>query len=247
MDSIATEEVTEFRNERTYVNDDFDDVFGSAPPSPTFGHDVYETHEEGLRSGNLEPSDVPRLKEKHETEGYRDGVTKGKAESVQKGFDEGYSLGAVLGLRIGKILGLWEGIFAALKAGGEEYKGEAERVEALWVDARRELTTQSVFGRDWWGEDGVWKFEVPGEKDGKEVLFVDVAGAHPLVMKWENVVGEEVKRWGLDLGIMDGDHEENFEEDRSKHEPTRNNHNIEVEATPAQANILGVAKKDLNW
>jgi hypothetical protein len=246
MDSIATEEATEFRNERTYVNDDFDDVFGSGPPSPTFGHDVYETHEEGLRSGNLEPSDVPRLKEKHETEGYRDGVTKGKAESVQKGFDEGYSLGAVLGLRIGKILGLWEGICAALKAGGEEYKGEAERVEALWVDAKRELTTQSVFGREWWSEDGVWKFEVPGEKDGKEVLFTDVAGAHPLVMKWENVVGEEVKRWGLDLGIMEGDHEENFE-DKSKHEPTRNNRNIEVEATPAQANILGVAKKDLNW
>lgn len=247
MDSIEEDEVTEFHDERPYANDDFDDVFGSAPPSPTFEHDSHTIHETGFRSGNLEPSDIPRLKEKHETEGYRDGVTKGKAESVQKGFDEGYNLGAVLGLRIGKILGLLEGICAALKAGGEEYKVEAERIEALWTDAKRELTTQNVFGREWWGEDGIWKFEVSGERDEKEVVFTDVAGAHPLLMKWENVVGEEVKRWGLDLGIMEGDHEENFEEDKSKHESTRNNRNIEVEATPAQANILGVAKKDLNW
>ncbi|KAE9370868.1 hypothetical protein N431DRAFT_315479, partial [Stipitochalara longipes BDJ] len=195
--------------EQRYANDDFDDVFGSAPPSPTFSHDdTHTNHDTRIRSGNLEPSDIPRLKEKHETEGYRDGVTKGKAESVQKGFDEGYSLGALLGLRIGKILGLLEGICGALKGGGEVYKAEAGRLEKFWGEAKKELGTKSVFGREWWGEDGVWKFEVPGEGDGKEVLFPDVAGAHPLIVKWEKVIEEEVKRWGLDLGIMEGEHEE---------------------------------------
>ncbi|KAG4433081.1 hypothetical protein IFR05_011447, partial [Cadophora sp. M221] len=87
----------------SYTNDDFDDVFGSAPSSPSLLPHQPTT-------GNLEPSDIPRLREKHETEGYRDGVTKGKGESVQAGFDEGYGLGAVLGLKIGKILGILEGV-----------------------------------------------------------------------------------------------------------------------------------------
>ncbi len=249
MDLLDGDEVTEHHGERKYANDDFDDVFGSAPPSPTFDHDTDTAHKTGLRSGNLEPSDVPRLKEKHETEGYRDGVTKGKAESVQKGFDEGYSLGAVLGLRIGKILGLLEGICAALKAGGEEYTVEVERVEVLWADAKKELTTQSVFGREWWGEDGVWKFDVPGEKDGKEVVFTDIAGAHPLVMKWEDIVGEEVKRWGLDLRVMDGEHDEvsTKEEETSKQERTKKDRSAEASEATGPGKIMGVVKKDLNW
>ncbi|KAK8907766.1 hypothetical protein QC760_003649 [Botrytis cinerea] len=91
------------QSESTPHNDDFDDVFGSEPGSPTLdGRDMRDGDMFGV--GNTEISDIPRLKEKHETEGYRDGVTKGKSESVQKGFDEGYGLGAVLGLRIGKII-----------------------------------------------------------------------------------------------------------------------------------------------
>lgn len=192
VESLVGDEAVQ--HEPTYANDDFDDVFGSAPPSPTRENDS---------GGNVEPSDVPRLREKHETEGYRDGVTKGKAETVQAGFDEGYGLGAVLGLRIGRILGLLEGIYRAVAAGVEGE--EAERMDRLMGDARKELRTESVFGREWWGEDGIWRFEVPGEGEG-EVTFVDVAGAHPLVTKWEKVVEGEVERWGLDLGIMEVEH-----------------------------------------
>jgi len=248
MDSLADEEVTEHSEQ--YANDDFDDVFGSEPPSPTFADDDPANRE--TRGGNLEYSDIPRLKEKHQTEGYRDGVTKGKAESVQKGFDEGYSLGAILGLRIGKILGLLEGIHGALKIGGENSRTELERVEGLWIDAKKELGTQGVFGGKWWGEDGVWKFEVPGEKDGKEVLFPDVAGAHPLVLKWQGVMDEEVKRWGLELDIVEGEHDHEDDDvkeaEETKIQSAKSTNKVEeVEATPAQAKILGVAKKDLNW
>jgi hypothetical protein len=245
---VHSDEVTQL--EQRYANDDFDDVFGSAPPSPTLSdEDTHTNHDDRIRSGNLEPSDIPRLKEKHETEGYRDGVTKGKAESVQKGFDEGYSLGAVLGLKIGKILGLLEGLHAALKGGGVEHKEEARRLEILWAEAKEELGTRSVFGTEWWGEDGVWKFEVPGEGDGKEVLFPDVAGAHPLVVKWEKVVDEEVKKWGLDLDIMEGDQEEtHIEGEKSTQGQSKNNHTAEVsENTEGLAKIMGIAKKDLNW
>jgi hypothetical protein len=233
-----------------YINDDFDDVFGSAPPSPTSNPLEHEhTNHDREISGNVEYSDVPRLKEKHETEGYRDGVTKGKAESVQAGFDEGYGLGAVLGLKIGKILGLLEGIFAAVKnAEGQEWDGEKKRLEGLFEDAKRELGTQSVFAREWWGEDGIWTFEVPGEGEGKEVVFEDIARAHPLVKKWLVVVDGEVERWGLDLGIMDGLHED---EESSKNVVERKSamttKEVASEPVTGVGNILGVSKADLNW
>lgn len=235
------------QEEQNYANDDFDDVFGSAPPSPT-SHGATDT--QWHTTGNLEPSDIPRLKEKHETEGYRDGVTRGKGESVQAGFDEGYGLGAVLGLKIGKILGLLEGILAGLK--GEELEAERKRVEALFEDAKRELATQSVFGREYWGEDGIWKFEVPGEKEG-EVVFPDVARAHPLVGKWEGFVEGEVRRWGLDLGILDGEGAGVGEEEvggKEKGAQVREKAKEEVASEPVaegMAKVLGISKKDLMW
>ena len=195
-----------------HCNDGLDDVFGSAPGSPTFPHsshqdvDIFQLRQKV--AGSAEISDIPRLKEKHETEGYRDGVTKGKAESVQKGFDEGYSLGAILGLRIGEILGIIEGIYNAVqtaakdpaKVEGGEWEKERERIGALYEEAKGELKTENVFARKWWGEDGIWRFEVEGE--GGEVTFREVTSAHPLVGKWEGVMRGEVERWGLDLGIM---------------------------------------------
>ncbi|KAI6711739.1 hypothetical protein JHW43_005747 [Diplocarpon mali] len=223
--------------EEIYANDDFDDVFGSAPPSPSLGP-----------NGNLEPSDIPRLKEKHETEGYRDGVMEGKGESVQKGFDEGYGLGAVLGLRVGKILGLLEAIIGGLK--GEGLEGEKRRVEALMAQAKTDLGTRSVFGRDFWGQDGIWRFEVPGEEADGDVVFSDVAAAHPLLGKWEGFLEEEVRRWGLDLGILD--------EDNGKPEAGRGGlvskqakeakGEVESEAVAeGLAKIIGIEKKELIW
>jgi len=236
-------EAQPLNHDRQYANDDFDDVFGSEPGSPTFG-------DEDVRGGNDEQSDIPRLKEKHETEGYRDGVTKGKAESVQAGFDEGYGLGAVLGLRIGKVLGLLEGIYSAICAAeGEEWKVEKERVGSLYDDAKMELSTQSVFGREWWGEDGIWKYDVLGEGQGKEIVFPDVAAAHPLLKKWEENVDAEVKRWGLDLEIMDHEHveEEGAASDTKRPKPAEGK---EVAVEPASSStglFMGIPKKDLNW
>jgi hypothetical protein len=242
-------ELQPLNHDRQYVNDDFDDVFGSEPGSPTLGD------EEGARGGNDERSDIPRLKEKHETEGYRDGVTKGKAESVQAGFDEGYGLGAVLGLRIGKILGLLEGIYFAIGVTeGEEWRVEKERVGTLYEDAQRELNTQSVFGREWWGEDGIWKYDVPGEGEGKEVVFPDIAAAHPLLKKWEENVDAEVQRWGLDLGIMDHEHAEEDDaiEDRAASDTKRpklaDGKEAAVEPVSSSTGLfMGIPKKDLNW
>jgi Essential protein Yae1, N terminal len=221
IDELAGEET--IQHEAAYPNDDFDDVFGSAPPSPT---------SESPSGGNLELSDVPRLEQKHETEGYRDGVTKGKAETVQAGFDEGYGLGAVLGLRIGKVLGLLEGIWRAVRAGED-----GERLEGFLGEAKKELKTESVFGREWWGEDGIWTFEVPGEGlEGREVTFPDVAGAHPLIVKWEQIIEAEVKRWGLDLGLIETEHRH---EEKGEH--------MGVKDATEVPRLPGAQKAEFSW
>jgi hypothetical protein len=221
--------------EPSHANDALDDVFGSAPSSPS--HE--DTRHDG--SGNTEVSDIPRLKEKHETEGYRDGVTQGKAKTVQQGFDEGHNLGAVMGLRIGKILGLVEGLWAAVKSAEssassgevEKWEDERERLGGLVQNARLELRIESVFGREWWGEDGIWKYAVPGEGEGMDVVFTDVAAAHPLIKKWEAVVDEEVVTWAVDLTLME--HEREQEEETTTKE------------SDAPTSTAPGAKKELSW
>jgi len=205
-------------------NDSLDDIFGSDSDEP-----------QDSAGGNDEWSDIPRLREKHETEGYRDGVGQGKATTVQKGFDEGYHLGAVLGMKIGKLLGLLEGIYKAFVG----MKEEEVRLGKLVREARQELKTESVFGREWWGEDGIWKFEVNGMEE-EEVTFEDVAAQHPVVVKWEEIVKKEVERWGIDLDILAGDEDGGRETDTSV---TEFSQAIQGE----QKDIPRGAAKELSW
>jgi hypothetical protein len=126
-----------------------------------------------------------------------------------------------MGMRLGGVVGALEGVFAALAksgntagrkgaiaevaAGGVELRkdsevdGEEKRVKALLESARRELVTEEVFGRAYWGLDGVWTYEVKETGNG----WKDIVDAHPLVRKWEAIVTEEVGRRNLDMTVME--------------------------------------------
>ena len=78
--------------------------------------------------------------------------------------------------------------------------------------ARRELSIQSIFGDDYWEPDGTWKYEV-GEGGGRatrlesssdagDIVFADIAAAHPLLRRWEVLVQEQADRWGIDQSIL---------------------------------------------
>lgn len=190
----------------------FDDIFGSAPSSPS----LLPT---SIAHGNAEPSDIPRLRSTHSTAGYRDGLTASKGTTIQEGFDEGYGLGATMGLRVGVILGTLEGIWSAvlksekavasakpvsidsdLDLGAEKAaQSEGERLRALVIKARNALRTESVFGTEYWGADGIWKYDVK-EGDGG---WSDVVDAHPLIQAWEATVKTEVDHFKLDTGVLE--------------------------------------------
>ncbi|KAK7756536.1 Protein YAE1 [Diatrype stigma] len=185
--------------------DPFDDVFGSDSEAP-FGAG---SHEHSNANDTL-PPDIRRLQVTHSTEGYREGITVGKAQSIQAGFDEGYNLGANVGLKAGQLLGLLEGIAAALghalaqrssSSPHRDHTASATHASQLLTTARHELRTESIFDEAYWAPDGSWKYDVKGASNDGEILFEDVANAHPLISKWTQIVNEEVRKWSLNLDL----------------------------------------------
>ncbi|KAM4064948.1 hypothetical protein HRG_004703 [Hirsutella rhossiliensis] len=164
-----------------------DDVFGSASPE---------------RQDASHPSDMRRLQSEHTTTGYREAIAVAKASTIQAGFDEGFSLGATIGLRAGRLLGMLEGISDAV--GGRPDDEDAAAVAKLLAEARDELSTGRVFDPAYWATDGNWTFDVEPASNG-EILFTDVADAHPLICKWSNVIGDQIKLWRIDEAILGAD------------------------------------------
>lgn len=169
----------------TTTNNDLSDIFSDSPPSTPAAQPSH-------------PSDIPRLRSTHATAGYRAGISSSKTQSLQPGFDEGYSLGAVFGLRVGYILGALEGLWGSYDGQCEE----KDRLRRLLREAREELKIERVFGKEFWGEDGVWTYEVVGT--GEEATFLEVAVQHPVIRKWDGRIGEEVRRAGVKVGRFEG-------------------------------------------
>ena len=131
-----------------------------------------------------------------------------------------------MGLKVGEMVGVLEGVVAALKSGGSglemememgrERERERQEMEKLLGQARGELVLEKVFGAEYWGEDGIWKYavgaaeggeggvgEVEGEEEEEEeeeVMFRDVVEQHPLIKMWSGKIENVVKRWDLEAG-----------------------------------------------
>jgi hypothetical protein len=181
-------------------DNNLDDVFGSASPSPT-----PQDFLDGVIHHIAEPSDIHRMRSEHSTSGYRDGLSSAKSTTIQEGFDEGYSLGAAFGLEVGALLGMLEGIHAAVLALGDYMLEDEVKIKELLDTARKDLKLEQIFSRKWWGEDGNWTYPVAEDmEDGSEAFtFKEVVRYHPMIMKWKELVDAEVEKWGLDVTVME--------------------------------------------
>lgn len=185
-------------DESHHNNDLFDDVFGSAPNSPILsgGRDDDFAVE---RMNAHEVSDIPRLRSRHVTEGYREGIAESKEKFIQEGFDEGYSLGAELGLQAGWCLGVLDGVCKALDkkqtTGGKQSHAEMGEPDELFKKAQDEMQMQKLFDPAYFGSDGIWLYDVPGSED--ETTFRQVAIAHPVLSKWLATTRATADRVGL--------------------------------------------------
>jgi len=188
-------------DESHHSNDLFDDVFGSAPNSPLL-NGARGVDFAAERTNAHEVSDIPRLRSRHVTEGYREGIAESKEKFIQEGFDEGYSLGAELGLQAGWCLGVLEGVCKALDktqvvAGKRSQTNmEAEpKPDELFKQAQDEMQMQKLFDPAYFGSDGIWLYDVPGSED--ETTFRQVAMAHPVLSKWLSTTKITADRVGL--------------------------------------------------
>ncbi|KAK1252380.1 hypothetical protein MKX08_003567 [Trichoderma sp. CBMAI-0020] len=194
-----------------------DDVFGSesdAVPASGDGDANAVVTSLDRPESPRHPSDMRRLETEHATAGYREGISTAKERTVQAGFDEGFSLGATIGLAAGQLLGMLEGIDDALKsrlggqAGSQDGQGTASATATseLLAEARQELSVLKIFSPDYWAPDGNWSYDVEPHGDGDgEILFPDVAKAHPLIRKWTAIVDEQARLWKIDRTVLDGD------------------------------------------
>jgi hypothetical protein len=201
------------------ANDPMDDVFGSGPSSPA---------DLNAASSAVHPSDMHRLETEHATTGYREGVAAAKETSVQAGFDEGFGLGATIGLCAGQLLGTVEAVAEALKSRADDAAAAALKLQE---EARAELGTDKIFSAEYWAEDGNWRYDVEA-KDGGEVLFADVANAHPLIQKWTALVDEQIKLWKIDRSILDDENGPRLES---------------ISDEPIASSAAPTAKKPLDW
>lgn len=170
--------------------DPLDDVFGSAPSSPVLpahhsngGGDAAPTP----GAQYAERSDVRRLRSIHVTNGYREGIAVSKEKHIQAGFDEGYSLGGEIGVKAGFYLGVLEGICQAVgRLDKDKHAGLVEEVRKMYADAQEELKMERLLSPEYFGEDGIWLYDVPGQDEESDlrVTFRDVAAKHPVLVMW---------------------------------------------------------------
>ncbi|KAL9577434.1 MAG: hypothetical protein Q9212_006366 [Teloschistes hypoglaucus] len=190
------------------------DTASSIPPPDNFISDVFSdspppSPQSTAAPHPTDPSDIPRLRSIHVTNGYREGITTAKEQALQPAFDEAYPLGASLGLRVGYILGILEGLCSAFGSAsrrfdaahgevekvGKAKEEEEERLKALLGEAREELKIEKLFGKEFWGHDGLWAYDVRGSDD--DITFREVADQHPVVRKWLARVRDEVRKAGI--------------------------------------------------
>lgn len=175
--------------------DPLDDVFGSAPSSPTLA-----AQNPGDTLG-VQHHDLSRLRTVHTTSGYREGIAASKEKFIQEGFDEGYSLGGEIGLKVGWCLGALEGmLFATRRAKSDDGRAMQEKVKDTLNAAQEELQLEKLFGSQYFA-DGVWLYDVPeaDAEEGAQVTFGDIAAKHPVVKKWTDAVVALSSELGLAL------------------------------------------------
>ncbi|KAI7166152.1 hypothetical protein KC352_g25920, partial [Hortaea werneckii] len=155
------------------------------------------------------------LRSLHVTGGYREGIAVSKEKHMQEGFDEGYTLGAELGLKAGWCLGALEGVGHALAASTvsqptAEKTSDSDQNDLVSLDSTRELLesaeeelkVENLFGRTYFGEDGIWLYRVPGqEREDEETTFEKIAAAHPLAIRRVGGWADVASRRGIINGF----------------------------------------------
>ena len=106
-------------------------------------------------------------------------------------------------------MGVFEGLYTALKAKRSQRQVEFERTQGMLKRVKQELALEKVFGKEWWGKDGLWTYPVDStygsHADGDtEITFRDVVDCHPLLREWTGIMERELMSAGISTGRFEG-------------------------------------------
>jgi hypothetical protein len=115
----------------------------------------------------------------------------------------------------------------------EEGAEKKEELFNLFKSAKQDLALTRLFGKEYFGPDGIWLFHVGKNKDKispsiteeaktndtdttddaeEEILFTHVCAAHPMIQKWEAQINKLKKKHGLVLTAKQRQEEEEEDE-----------------------------------
>ncbi|EEY15625.1 conserved hypothetical protein [Verticillium alfalfae VaMs.102] len=185
--------ITDQGDEGAGEGDIFDDVWGSAPASPTT--QTRDAHS----SPSTRPPATARASRRPRPTASRPALTRATAWAPPSGPRPARSSVSSRA--------------SAHALAGHDDASLAEAAARSVKEARDELQVEKLFGPDYWNTDGTWNYEVAAKKqaDGTQeknrageddILFADVADAHPLIVKWTEVVEAAVARWGIDRTVF---------------------------------------------
>ena len=72
----------------------------------------------------------------------------------------------------------------------------------MQAQAKEELVLAKLLGEEYFGPDGIWKYDVPGQDEEEElnVTFEDVSMQHPVLKVWRERVLLFAEELGMSLG-----------------------------------------------
>ena len=100
-----------------------------------------------------------------------------------------------------------QALFLQSSPGTNRDQYDLSQLQALQVEARKGLATTELFGNEFFGEDGIWRFDVPSASgaSGEEIAvgFEEIAAAHPTIKTWTNTVFQLMERIGITEDLID--------------------------------------------
>ena len=88
----------------------------------------------------------------------------------------------------------------------DERSYDISQLRALQSEAEKSLSAANLFGSEFFGEDGVWLYDVPCASEAGDGVgvggFEEIAAAHPQIKVWKEVVLQWAQRLRIDVNAM---------------------------------------------
>ena len=100
-----------------------------------------------------------------------------------------------------------QSVLATGNMNADENSYVVSRLRVLQFEAEKSLSAANLFGSEFFGEDGIWLYDLPRASEDSNGLNIDgfeeVAAAHPRIKAWKKVALQWAERLEIDLNALE--------------------------------------------